>query len=80
MKYPIYAIYDVKSTFTAPTIDFSDATAMRNFCHVIKNSSDVMHSHPQDFSLWKVGEFDNETGFVSSVSPHELIMEGVNVE
>lgn len=80
MKYPIYAIRDVKSTFTAPTIDFCDATAMRNFCHAIKNSSDVMHSHPQDFSLWKVGEFDNETGAVSSVFPLELIMEGENVK
>jgi hypothetical protein len=40
----------------------------------------VMHSHPQDFSLWKVGEFDNETGAVSCVFPLELIMEGENVE
>uniref|UniRef100_A0AAU8B0Q4 Nonstructural protein n=1 Tax=Dulem virus 157 TaxID=3145634 RepID=A0AAU8B0Q4_9VIRU len=78
MKYPIYVIRDIKTTYLTPTIDFNDASAMRNFSHVLKQEGSVLHSSPQDYSLWKIGVFDNETGDLENMLP-ELVMEGSSV-
>ncbi len=78
MKFPIYCIRDIKTTYMTPTIDFNDAAAMRNFEHALKQVGSTLNSHPQDYSLWKIGEFDNELGDLYSISP-ELILEGSQV-
>ena len=78
MKYPIYVIRDIKTTYLTPTIDFNDASAMRNFSHALKQEGSVLYSYPQDYSLWKIGVFDNETGDLENMIP-ELVMEGSQV-
>lgn len=76
MIYGVYAIYDCAShVFTAPTIDISDASALRSFQQAIANSGSVMNFMPDDFSLYKVGTFDVETGeLVPSTPPSRLIV------
>lgn len=60
----IYAIRDNKvGTFAPPCLFENDATAIRAFGDLVSRDKDsLMHLHPEDFSLWSLGQFDTETG------------------
>lgn len=53
----IYSINDALNGFNSPTLQNNDASAMRAFAEVFKD----VYS-PADYSLWKIGKFDTETG------------------
>lgn len=72
MIFGIYAIRDVKTGFMSPTVEQNDAVAQRNFSHAVQMSDSVLFSHPQDFSLYKLGEYDAGSGHISS---YELIQQ-----
>lgn len=57
MIYSIYSIQDALTGFGAPTLQNNDAAAYRSFAEVFK---DVFQ--PSDYSLWKLGSFDTNTG------------------
>uniref|UniRef100_A0AAU8AW51 Nonstructural protein n=1 Tax=Dulem virus 134 TaxID=3145611 RepID=A0AAU8AW51_9VIRU len=63
MKFGVYSIRDVKVGFLNPTFEMSDAVSRRNFSHAVLNNTDsLFFSHPEDYSLYKIGTFDTETG------------------
>lgn len=77
MIYGVYAIYDSAAhVFTAPTIDISDASAVRSFQQAIANSGSVMNFKPDDFSLYQVGTFDVETGELEPFTPPSRLIIG----
>lgn len=77
MIYGVYAIYDSAAhVFTAPTIDISDASAVRSFQQAIANSGSVMNFKPDDFSLYQVGTFDVETGELEPLTPPSRLILG----
>ena len=77
MIYGVYAIYDSAAhVFTAPTIDISDASAVRSFQQAIANSASVMNFKPDDFSLYQVGTFDVETGELDPFTPPSRLIVG----
>ena len=77
MIYGVYAIYDSAAhVFTAPTIDISDASAVRNFQQAIANSGSVMNFKPDDFSLYQIGSFDVETGELEPFTPPSRLIVG----
>lgn len=78
MKLPIYSIRDVHTGFMTPTVDQNDASAMRNFGHAVMQSQSLMNSHPKDYSLYKVGEFDSDTGEISGHIP-ELVTDAFSL-
>lgn len=61
----LYAIKDAKSAFMPCTVDVNDATAVRNFEHAVRQPDSLLASHSNDFALFRVGSFDNETGTVT---------------
>ena len=77
MIYGVYAIFDSAAhVFTAPTIDISDASAVRSFQQAIANSGSVMNFKPDDFSLYQVGTFDVETGALEPFTPPSRLIIG----
>lgn len=60
----MYAVRDNKvGTFAAPCLFENDATAIRAFGDlVVRDKDSLMHLHPEDFSLWSIGEINLETG------------------
>lgn len=78
MNYPVYAIRDVHVGFLTPTVDQNDASAMRNFRHAVQQTGSIMNSHAKDFCLYRIGEFNSETGVITSVLP-EVIIDGASV-
>ena len=69
MKYPMYSIRDAKVGFMTPTIDQNDAAASRNFEHAVLNAASLMNSHPGDYALYRIGEFDTESGAITGCLP-----------
>lgn len=80
MKYPIYTIRDVKVGFDTQFLpQISDDAAQRAFAMAINNPGTMLNFQPSDFELYKIGEFDTETGRIESVPVPEFICGGVDV-
>lgn len=62
MKFGIYAVRDVKVGFQSVTIQPNDAVAVRGFESTVLSSDSVLFTHSEDFSLFKLGEFDQDSG------------------
>lgn len=77
-KYGIYTIKDVLTkSFTGITLFLSQEEAERSFSSQV-NSIQIWKDNPNDFELWRVGEYDTETGSVgvSEEFPVEKIGSG----
>ncbi len=77
MKYGIYSIFDeAAGIFTAPTIDISDESAIRNFQKACSEAGSMMNFKPSDFSLYAVGTWDTDTANIESFVPPERLVVG----
>lgn len=79
MIYGLYAVKDAKTTFMPCTVDYNDASAIRNFEHAVQAPDSLMRSHSNDYALFKVGMFDNEIGEVSQCFPPTLLCDAAAV-
>lgn len=67
MKSFIYALKDEKIGFMAPQVQRSDAIAIRAFENILRDPSpNIVALNPGDFSLYRLGEYDEETGCITS--------------
>lgn len=74
MVFGIYCVRDVKSGFQTPAAQVNDAVAIRGFASAVLNSDSVLFTHASDFALYKVAEFDADTGRITPLDlPVELI-------
>lgn len=60
----IYSVNDALNGFGALSLQNNDAAAMRSFAEIFKD----VYS-PADYSLWKLGSFDSETGEIITDVP-----------
>lgn len=59
----VYAIFDIKSeSYTQPSFMQNDAVARRSVHHLIENPGSTYHSHPEDYTLYNLGTYDERTG------------------
>ena len=76
MKRPVYAIHDEFTGFGSPFVDVNDASAQRNFAFAINNNGDTMTFSPKDYALYKLGEFDHESGAFEPLPCPLLVVRG----
>lgn len=78
MKTRLYAIYDVKAAFyTAPYSIMTDQMAIRAFDNTINDPSNQMiYNHPEDFTLYFIGDYDDTSGEVIA-SPVQSLANGL---
>lgn len=80
MKCFIYSIRDVYTGFLNPTFEVSDAVARRNFEHAVAAAPESLFtSHPDDYSLYRIGEFDTDTGLLYPLSVPELVIDARSI-
>lgn len=72
MKLSVYCIKDTKTSWLTPTVDRNDLSAKRNFSHAVRNPDSLFFTFPADFSLYRIAEFDNETGDLIGYDPVRL--------
>ena len=49
--------------------------AVRGFMDEVRRPDSELNKHPEDYELWLVGAFDEDTGVVEAV-PHECLVRG----
>ncbi len=71
MKYGVYCIRDLKSGWLSPTVDINDQVAIRNFAYAVQHN-DMFSDFASDYSLFKIGEFDTDSGDIDNL-PHVFL-------
>ena len=83
MKHKVFTIYDSKAEHHFPP-QFLQAPgqAIRYFEDEANNPESPIGKHPQDYSLFQIGEFDDDLGLLTPLVPikslgvaHEFIKE-----
>lgn len=70
MKVNLYAVQDVKAhRFNPPFSGQSHVEAMRAFAQPCQNPESLWNKYPEDFSLFHIGTFDDESAQVESILP-----------
>ena len=66
MKTTFFAVKDeLAGTFYAPSLFNTEAEAKRNFATAI-NQNPIWHDNASDFSLFKLGSYDDSTGLITT--------------
>jgi len=67
MKLNIFSIYDEKSqAYNSPFFQSAVGQALRSFCDLAKDDKTTISRHPEDYSLYHIGEFDDSTSKIIS--------------
>lgn len=65
MKVQIYAVYDTCSgLYEKPFFHTADDAVRREFQDVATTADHPINKHPEHYSIWRLGNFDNLTGDV----------------
>lgn len=72
MIYGLYCMRDNVRGFLDPVLAESDATALRNYEYTMSRENTIYNFRPSDFSFYKLGNFDSETGKITTI-PMEVI-------
>lgn len=74
----LYSVFDSKlACFGKPWYGISDAGAIREFGDAVNDGSNPNNQwfkHPEDFSLFYLGEFNDELGVIECVKPAPLAL------
>lgn len=75
MKLFVFSVFDSKAAFFGnPICDQRVASAVRSFTDACNASDDNgFTKHPEDYSLFILGEFDNETGEFDCSKPRNIM-------
>lgn len=81
MKYKVYVVRDAAAEATMRPVFFErDAVAMRSFTLQVASGDDQMSNSPEDFTLYRVGSYDDDSMVLVSEDPHRLLngLEAIN--
>lgn len=71
----IYSVYDVKSKiYETPDFCLNENVCRRNCQSAIMAHSDLKYAQfPEDFVMFQLGTFDNESGLISYADQPEVV-------
>lgn len=68
MKVQMFCVFDSKSeAFTLPFFKTTKGEAVRDFGDAVNDPKSPWFRHPEDFTLFHVGEFDDQSATVASL-------------
>lgn len=76
MKIIVAVLDHAVGAFSVPFFDSSKASALRNFSDAVNDSSNpnnMWHKHPEDYSLYFIGEFDEQKGLLIPLTHEKLV-------
>lgn len=81
MTIKVYSIFDSKSkSFQRPFYMLNNYTAIRAFSDLVNTDGQMESRHPQDFSLYEIGTFDDQTAETISANPIILLKTGTEMK
>lgn len=75
MNLKIYAVRDnATEQFGNPMFMVSNGQALRSFTDEVNNkeSTNLLHKHPEDYELYEIGEYDTDTGEFQTHKPTRI--------
>ena len=80
MIFTIYALFDTaRNKFLNVTIEENDVIAKRNFLEQVAQSGHLMYI-AKDITLYKLAEFNMETGVISQLPVNEIVARGTEYD
>lgn len=74
MDTKIYAIYDTQAkAHLQPFFAATDGIAIRSVQAALDDKNSNFAKYPQDFTLYNLGSFDDQTGIISAKDPELVI-------
>lgn len=71
----LYSIYDSKAgIYNKPFYLLNNAVAMRTAIDLLSDPNTDVGRHPEDFTLFKIGTYDDNTGQVAQLSTLEPVI------
>jgi len=75
-----FSIYDSKAEyFSAPYFYKTNGMAIRAFTELARDANSTISKHPDDYRLFRVGDFDDDTGTLTSGTAPMLLATGTEV-
>lgn len=68
----VYSIRDACVGFGNPFVQPNDDVALRTMRSLLVDPQSEFSRSPKDYSIWRVGTFDTDTGIIDSVIPEML--------
>lgn len=74
MRSNVYSVYDRASgIYDRPFISHSDAAAVRAFSDIASDADHPIGKHPEDFTLYRVGTWEDNNGTIVPQDPEKVI-------
>lgn len=69
MRVKIFSVYDSKSeAYMQPFFSPTKGSAVRSFIDSIQDHNTIFCKHPEDYTLFEIGEFDDSTGILITLT------------
>lgn len=76
----IYTIRDDKASFYGtPFFSANDDVATRSFMRLTSDMNSIVSEYPADFALYKIGNFNEDTGDIVGFDAPEFIINAVTL-
>lgn len=79
MTYPVYAIRDIKEGFGVPRLNLNDEMMKRQFGYEINQEGTLLQYAPQDYELYRIGQYDTNNGRMLADDVSTYICNGTDV-
>lgn len=78
MVNPVFCIRDRKGSWWQPRVEQNEGSARRWFAMLVNNVDPMnpVSFAPHDFELYRIGDFDSETGLFVTVEKKEFVCSG----
>ena len=62
----LYTVYDaISESYSPPMINRTRGEALRSFTDEVNNPNSQLFKHAEDYTLFEIGEWDNQTGRIT---------------
>ena len=77
----VYSVWDKKAQFySTPFFQHNDNLAKRSFADIGKDPNSTMNKNPEDFELYRVGEWIDDDGKLIQEEIPQLIMKATEIK
>ena len=78
MNVCVYAIYDKKAlVYNVPFFLANNMVAVRTFMGIVQDETTMVSKNPEDFVLYRLADYDDEKGLITSLENNMQVMSGM---
>lgn len=81
MQLKIFSIRDSKGEiYNQPFFQKTHGEAERNFRELVKDEKSMIHKYPDDFDLYYLGQFDDQSGVLETLDTPQHVTKAINLK